>query len=212
MVTGNVYECTLPVDLRVSVQPGDIIGIEIARRNVYRFMIYFDDTDDGPINYVFEQSLSSAILSQRNSIEQDQPQISLTVVPTITTTQLPTTTQATSITEALTTTQAQTAKETVTTTESPVGTNSDQTTTQMNIPQTTNGRISEITPLVASSSTAVVTGSVVGGVAVVLLLVVIVILLVMFVQQKKQKRYPGSGQSIGIYPYINYGMSIMQIH
>ena len=35
MVTGNVYECTLPVDLRVPVQPGDIIGIEIARRNVY---------------------------------------------------------------------------------------------------------------------------------------------------------------------------------
>ena len=91
-------------------------------------------------------------------------------------------------------------------------TTTPQTATQMNIPQTTNGRISEITPLVASSSTAVVTGSVVGGVAVVLLLVVIVILLVMFVQQKKQKRYPGSGQSIGIYPYINYGMSIMQIH
>ena len=97
-------------------------------------------------------------------------------------------------------------------------TTTPQTATQMNIPQTTNGRISEITriTLVVSSSTVVVTGSVVGGVVgcvtVVLLLVVIVILLVMFVQQKKQKRYPGSEQSINNYPNISYGMSIIQIH
>ena len=35
MGTNNVYECTLPQSERVSVQPGDIVGIEIARNVEY---------------------------------------------------------------------------------------------------------------------------------------------------------------------------------
>ena len=95
-----------------------------------------------------------------------------------------------------------------------IPTTTPQTATQMNIPQTTKGEISEITriSLVVSSSTVVVTGGVVGGVAVVLLAVIVILLVVLFVQQQKQRRYPESGQSMSNYPNINYGMSIMQIH
>ena len=92
-----------------------------------------------------------------------------------------------------------------------------QTTTQMNIPPTTSGKISTPETIItisaeASSSAAVVTGSVVGGIAVVLLVVIVILLVVLFVQQKKQKRYPGSGQSINNYPNNINGMSIMSVN
>ena len=101
-VTGlsNVYECTLPESLRVSVQPGDIVGIEIASNSVYNFRLYFDDTNGGPTNYEFDGQFPTITLSQRARISQDQPQISLTVEMAVqttegsTTTQLPTTTIA----------------------------------------------------------------------------------------------------------------------
>ncbi len=49
LVTGTttVYECALPQNERISVQPGDIIGIEIAANNAYRFRLYFI-ADEGP--------------------------------------------------------------------------------------------------------------------------------------------------------------------
>ena len=39
----GVYECTLPENLRVAVQPGDILGIDLPGSNEYKFRIYFDD-------------------------------------------------------------------------------------------------------------------------------------------------------------------------
>ena len=95
-VTGfsNVYECTLPESMRVSVQPGDIVGIEIARQRDYNFRLYFDDTNSGPTNYVFNGQFSTVTLSQSASTSQDQPQISLTVEMTYQTTELPTTTMS----------------------------------------------------------------------------------------------------------------------
>ena len=94
-------------------------------------------------------------------------------------------------------------------TPSDISTTTLQITTQMDIPQTTNGdRIS----LVTSSSTSVVTGSVVGGIAVVLLAVIILLLVMLFIQQKKQKMHPGSGQSINNYHNHINGKSIMLFH
>ena len=101
-VTGlsDVYECTLPESMRVSVEPGDIVGIEIARRRDYNFRLYFDDTNGGPTNYEFDGQFSTVTLSQSDSTSQDQPQISLNVEIAVqttdssTTTQLPTTTIA----------------------------------------------------------------------------------------------------------------------
>ena len=94
-VTGlsDVYECTLPESLRVSVQPGDVVGIELARNKDYNFRLYFDDTNSGPTNYEFNGQFSMITLSQSDSTSQDQPQISLTVEMAVQTTESSTTTQ-----------------------------------------------------------------------------------------------------------------------
>ena len=151
----NVYECTLPENLIVSVKQGDIVGIEIARNNAYRFRLYFDDTNGGPTNYVFTEQLSTvATLSQTDSIDQDQPQISLTVdMATTTTAEVSTTTQVQppATTTIATTTEATTSinvipgdvttattvvmETTVTSTESP-GTSTAQTTTTTSLEDT----------------------------------------------------------------------------
>ena len=95
----NIYECALPENRRVSVQPGDIVGIEIAINDYYRFQLYFV-TNGGPANYVFDGQVPTFTQTQleARSTVQDQPQISLTVEP-ITTTQPLTTTQASTSTD-----------------------------------------------------------------------------------------------------------------
>ena len=65
----NVYECTLPDNLMMSVHPGDIIGIEIARQRDYRFGLYFD-TNRGPINYEFDGNVSTVTLNQPGPMDQ----------------------------------------------------------------------------------------------------------------------------------------------
>ena len=102
MGMSDVYECTLPQSERVSVQPGDVIGIEIARNSRYRFRLYFDDTNSGPTNYVFNGQVSTATLNQASFIKQDHPQISLTIEPIISTT-VPLTTRPLTTTQASTT-------------------------------------------------------------------------------------------------------------
>ena len=104
----GVYECTLPQNDRVSVQSRDVIGIELPGENQADFRLYFDDTNNAPTNYVFSDHDTTFSLSQAISSEQtfDQPQISLTVVPDIAITIIPVlpTTQPPSMTEALSTT------------------------------------------------------------------------------------------------------------
>ena len=90
LVMSNIYECILPQT--VSVQPGYIVGIELPPENESKFRLYFN-SQGGQTNHVFNGhgttfSLSQAISSEETS---DQPQISLTIVPDIATTVLPTT-------------------------------------------------------------------------------------------------------------------------
>ena len=79
----GIYECSLPQSERVSVQPGDIIGIELPVDNRANFRLYFNNTNNAPTNYVFSGHDTTYSLSQAISSEQasDQPQVSLTVVP-----------------------------------------------------------------------------------------------------------------------------------
>ena len=103
----SVYECTLPESSRVTVQTGDIVGIEFANNNELRFALLFDNTQaTGPKNYIFIGQLSSANLNAPSggSTERDIPQISLTVEPIVDplTTTLPQTEAST--TESITTT------------------------------------------------------------------------------------------------------------
>ena len=79
-------KCILPQNERVSVQPGDVVGVELPRRDEYRFRFFHLHNYSGaPVNYVFNGQFSTVTLSQANSTAQDQPLISLAVEPSITT-------------------------------------------------------------------------------------------------------------------------------
>lgn len=118
LVTGtrNVYECVLPRPM--SVQQGDIAGIEIARLPDYRFGLHIV-TDVGSTNYVFRRmsQIATATLSDSDLLFTAQPQFSLTVIsetvsPTEEVTrpvELPTTTQASITTLATGTTPSTTS-------------------------------------------------------------------------------------------------------
>ena len=82
MGTSDVYECTLLQSERVSVQPGDIVGMELSSASRALFRLYFNSTNNcEPTNYVFNRHDYTFSLSEASSTRQDQPQISLTVVP-----------------------------------------------------------------------------------------------------------------------------------
>ena len=101
-VTGlnSVYECTLLESSRVSVQTGDIIGVEVADENKLRFRVLYHHAASGTRSYHFTwtasawQDSSSIRLGDGCVISPaDEPQISLIVEPTManpTTTTIPT--------------------------------------------------------------------------------------------------------------------------
>ena len=76
---GGIFRCTLNKAFQVSVQPGDILGLELPPENDVDFDIYF--TDEGPVNYVFEERLASTVnLSETNRSTSHVPQISFVVM------------------------------------------------------------------------------------------------------------------------------------
>ena len=71
-ITGNTLWCILRNNLQVSVQPGDIFGLELPSTNDGE--IFF--TSGGPVNYVFECQLDSNVnLSNTDYMADQQPQI-----------------------------------------------------------------------------------------------------------------------------------------
>ena len=75
----SVFYCALKQSIHVSVQFGDILGIELPPTNDASFDLYF--TDRGPVNYVFQQQLSSTVNTiTKSSVVKEQPQITLDII------------------------------------------------------------------------------------------------------------------------------------
>ena len=75
----KIYVCSLKTSAVVSVQIGDILGIELPPRYDDDFELYF--TTGGTTNYIFQQQLSSTVkLATRASVSEDLPQIKLDVL------------------------------------------------------------------------------------------------------------------------------------
>jgi hypothetical protein len=75
----GMFHCTLKPARQVSVQYGDILGIELPPISDSDFDLYF--TDGGPTNYVFQQQLLSEIDTMNTScVVEEQPQITLDVI------------------------------------------------------------------------------------------------------------------------------------
>ena len=69
------FLCILNKDYQVSVEPGDILGLEIPSTDDDDFDIWF--TSGGPLNYIFDTELNSTVeLSENSTTEAQLPQIS----------------------------------------------------------------------------------------------------------------------------------------
>ena len=69
------FLCVLNKDYQVSVEPGDILGLEIPSTDDDDFDIWF--TRGGPLNYIFDTELNSNVKLSENSMTEAQlPQIS----------------------------------------------------------------------------------------------------------------------------------------
>ena len=77
----GLFQCVLNEDHRISVQPGDFLGLEIPPLNDDDLEIYFKV--GGPTNLVFEGQLNSTInlsATEPHFIVKDEPQITFLVV------------------------------------------------------------------------------------------------------------------------------------
>ena len=73
-------QCTLREDLRISVQPGDFLGLEIPSYRDDDLVIYFKA--GGPTNFVFQGQLGSTVdlFTEPHTITNREPQITFLVV------------------------------------------------------------------------------------------------------------------------------------
>ena len=76
-----ILQCTLNKTNQVSVQPGDILGLQLPQRDESPFRLDFVRVSRGPTSYVFEQQVlsSPAVLYNANLTNQELPQIALQV-------------------------------------------------------------------------------------------------------------------------------------
>ena len=78
-LSSGIFRCTLNEAYQVPVQPGNILGLELPPKINDNFDIYF--IEPGPLNYVFEGSLTStANLSEASQVTSHMPQINFTVM------------------------------------------------------------------------------------------------------------------------------------
>ena len=81
-VMNNILQCTLREDLRISVQPGDFLGLEIPSYREDDLVIYFKTGRPIATNLVFQGQLGSTVnlFTKSHSIANSEPQITFLVV------------------------------------------------------------------------------------------------------------------------------------
>ena len=79
-VANGVFHCDLVRDDQFSVQPEDILGLELPPNDDDASVLKFAMVGKGPISYIFDQQLlTTAVLSNGTIIVNEVPQINLQV-------------------------------------------------------------------------------------------------------------------------------------
>ena len=165
----GVYECTLPESSTVTVQPGDIIGTEVAASSDVRFGLLYDNSRGyGPRGYTFDAQVGTTVmLSPNNNRPNEIPLISLTVDPIMATTTTTSEPEPQTRTEGVTMESRDTIK---------FYTNFDTTTIDTTSPQTTTPPNSSFVEDSFPDKELII-GALVAGLVMVALLIVIAFVL-----------------------------------
>jgi hypothetical protein len=80
---GQIFQCRLRAANQVSVQPGDILGVELPPTNINGFHLYFISIPGTQDHYIYRQQLQSSVNSSSHLFQQfdDQLLISLEIEP-----------------------------------------------------------------------------------------------------------------------------------
>ena len=80
---GQIFQCRLRADYQVSVQPGDILGVELPNVTISGFHLYFISIPGTQDHYIYREQLQSSIDISSHLIRQldDQLLISLEIEP-----------------------------------------------------------------------------------------------------------------------------------
>ena len=78
-VFDRVFHCDLMDTAHRAVQPGDVLGLELAPQSNDAIDLLFARVIRGPINYVFPSSSLRIVLSESDSVNQNLPQITFQV-------------------------------------------------------------------------------------------------------------------------------------
>ena len=79
-VSTRVFSCNVRSQARISVQSGDILGLELPPKSREDVRLAFARISSGPANYIFRSPLSSPLsLREHSSIIWDLPQITLEI-------------------------------------------------------------------------------------------------------------------------------------
>ena len=78
-VFDRVFRCDLMDTAHRAVQPGDVLGLELAPQSNDAIDLLFARVIRGPINYVFPSSSLRIVLSKSGSVNQNLPQITFKV-------------------------------------------------------------------------------------------------------------------------------------
>ena len=79
---GQIFQCRLRADYQVSVQPGDILGVELPQVTVSGFHLYFisisipEKTQD---HYIYRRQLQSSVHTSSYSLRQSSDQLLISV-------------------------------------------------------------------------------------------------------------------------------------
>lgn len=79
----QIFQCRLTVANQVSVQPGDILGVELPPTLQSGFELFFVSNPGTQDHFIFRQQLSSTVYASHHSIRQldDQLLISVEIDP-----------------------------------------------------------------------------------------------------------------------------------
>ncbi len=79
----QIFQCRLREANRVSVQPGDILGVELPQSTNSGFYLYFTSIPGTQDHFIYQQQLSSPVYKYTHDVRQmdDQLLISLEIEP-----------------------------------------------------------------------------------------------------------------------------------
>ena len=208
----GIFQCILNEDHRISIQPGDFLGLEIPPIDDDGLEIYFKA--GGPTNLVFQRQLNSTVnlSTEPDFVTKDEPQISFLIVLGKEKIHLWINTVSLSCLPWI----LYYADDNTDLCPNNISTITPLPTVAVpgNTSTATTSDTPDREPSTVSSNTTAIAGSSIGGIIALLLLVAVVLLVVVLIRQRKRKQFvvASNGGTYSNPVYEGKSLSLFKMH